>query len=146
MVLNLIFVLENVSKFLDCCFHRGKHRLNLYGTDIYEMSTNKYLSIICEGLVPQQRLVVLHKLCILVRFSTFFCILKSFFLLSHMRCGIKVINLIFYLPKFLFLTNINAIHVKIVPFGSYTPMETLFPLLVAALEIFNRYSLQHVPI
>ena len=28
--------------------------------------------------------------------------------------------------------------------GSYTPMETLFPLLVAALEVFNWYGLQHV--
>ena len=25
----------------------------------------------------------------------------------------------------------------------YQPMETLFPLLVAALEVFNRYGLQH---
>ena len=30
------------------------------------------------------------------------------------------------------------------PLGSYTPMETLFPLLVVALEVFNRYGLQHV--
>ena len=28
---------------------------------------------------------------------------------------------------------------KIVPLGSYTPMETLFPFLVAVLEIFNCY-------
>ena len=28
--------------------------------------------------------------------------------------------------------------------SSYTPMETLFPLLVAALEVFNQYGLQHV--
>ena len=33
--------------------------------------------------------------------------------------------------------------VKIVPLGSYTPMET-FQLLVAALEVFNRYDLRHI--
>jgi hypothetical protein len=33
---------------------------------------------------------------------------------------------------------------KIVPLGSYTPMETLFPLLLAALGVFNRYGLQQV--
>ena len=38
----------------------------------------------------------------------------------------------------------NVILFKIVPSGSYTPMETLFPLLVAALEVFNRYGLQRV--
>jgi hypothetical protein len=47
------------------------------------------------------------------------------------RCGRKVLRVI-YLPKILFLSNI-----KIVPMGSYTPM-------VAALEVFNRYGLQHV--
>jgi hypothetical protein len=40
--------------------------------------------------------------------------------------------------------NINVISFKIVPFCSYTPMETLFPLLLAALEVFNWYGLQHV--
>ena len=53
-------------------------------------------------------------------------------------------SLIFYLLKFLFFLNINVIPFKVVPLGSYTPMETLFPLLVAALEVFNRYGLQHV--
>jgi hypothetical protein len=38
----------------------------------------------------------------------------------------------------------NVITFKIVPLGSYTPMETLFPLLVAALEVCNRHGLQHV--
>ena len=38
----------------------------------------------------------------------------------------------------------NVIPLKIVLLGSYTPMETLFPLLVAALEIFNQYGLQRV--
>ena len=31
---------------------------------------------------------------------------------------------------------------KIVPLGSYTSMETMFPLLIAALEGFTRYDLQ----
>jgi hypothetical protein len=53
-------------------------------------------------------------------------------------------RLIFYLPKFLFFSNINVILFKIVPLASYTPMETLFPLLLAALEVFNRYGLQHI--
>jgi hypothetical protein len=52
-------------------------------------------------------------------------------------------RLIFFLPKFLFFSNINVIPFKIVPLGSYTLMET-FPLLVAVLEVFNRYGLQHV--
>ena len=43
-----------------------------------------------------------------------------------------------------FFFNINVIPFQIVPLGSYTPMETLFPLLVEALEVFNRYGLQHV--
>ena len=50
----------------------------------------------------------------------------------------------FLLTKILFFSNINVIPFKIVPLGSYTPIETLFPLLVAALEVFNRYGLQHV--
>ena len=50
----------------------------------------------------------------------------------------------FIYQKFLFFSNINVIPFKIVPLGSYTPMETLFPLLVAALEVFNQYGLQHV--
>ena len=33
---------------------------------------------------------------------------------------------------------------KIVPLGSYIPMETLFPLLVAALEVCNWYGLQQL--
>jgi hypothetical protein len=49
----------------------------------------------------------------------------------------------FYLPKFLCFSNIN-IPFKVVPLNSYTPMETLFPLLVAALDDFTRYGLQHV--
>ena len=55
----------------------------------------------------------------------------------YTTCGRKVMRLIFYLPKFLFYSNINVIPFKIVLLGSYTPMETLFPLLVAALGVFN---------
>ena len=44
---------------------------------------------------------------------------------------------------FFIFSNINVIPFKIVPLGSYTLMKT-FPLLVAALEVFNRYDLQHV--
>ena len=46
--------------------------------------------------------------------------------------------------NFLFFSNFNVIPFKIAPLGSYTPIEMLFPLLVAALEIFNWYGLQHV--
>ena len=62
---------------------------------------------------------------------------------TYMWCGRKVMKLIFYLQKFLFFTNITVIPFKIVSLGSYTPME-MFPLLVAALEVFYRYGLQHV--
>ena len=58
------------------------------------------------------------------------------------RCGRKVTRLIFYLPEF-FFSNINVISFKIVPLGSYTPIETL-SLLVAAVQVFNRYGLRHV--
>ena len=51
-------------------------------------------------------------------------------------------RLMFYLSKFLFFSNINATPFKIVHLGRYTPMETLFPLLLAALEVFNRYGVQ----
>ena len=47
-----------------------------------------------------------------------------------------------FINVFIF-SNINVIPFKIVPLGSYTPMETLFPLLVAALEVVKhvRYTL-----
>jgi hypothetical protein len=61
----------------------------------------------------------------------------SFKILTHMRDGIKVMRLIFYLPKFLFISNINAVPFRIVALGSYTPMLTVYPLLVAALEVFS---------
>ena len=50
----------------------------------------------------------------------------------------------FLFTKVFIFSNINLIPFKIVPLGSYTPMETLFPLLVAVLEVFYRYGLQHV--
>ena len=48
----------------------------------------------------------------------------------------------FLFTKVLIFLNINVILFEIVPLGSYTPMEILFPLLVAALDIFNQYDLQ----
>ena len=54
----------------------------------------------------------------------------------HTKCDRKVMRLIFQLPTFLF-------PFKTVPLGSYTPTGT-FPLLVAALGVFNRYCFQHV--
>ena len=42
------------------------------------------------------------------------------------------------------LILINVIPFKIVPLDSFTLMETLFPLLIAALEVFNLYGLQQV--
>ena len=50
----------------------------------------------------------------------------------------------FLFTKVFVFLNINDIPFKIVPLGTYTPMETLFQFLVAALEVFNRYDLQHV--
>jgi hypothetical protein len=51
---------------------------------------------------------------------------------------------VLYTKVFMFFSNINVIPFKVVSLNSYTPMEKLFPLLVAALELFNRYGLQHV--
>jgi hypothetical protein len=50
----------------------------------------------------------------------------------------------FLFSKVFIFSDINVIPFKILPLGSYTPMEILFPLLVAALEVFNWYGLQHV--
>ena len=58
-----------------------------------------------------------------------------------MKCGRKVMRLILYLPRFLF-SNMKFIPIKIVPLGSYTPIETLFLVLVAALKVFNQYGPQ----
>jgi hypothetical protein len=49
----------------------------------------------------------------------------------------------FLFTKVFIFSNINVIPFKIVPLGSYTPMET-FPLLVAVLEVLNWYGLQPV--
>jgi hypothetical protein len=54
--------------------------------------------------------------------------------IEDIRCGRKLMRLIFYLPKVLIFSIINVIPFKIVPLGCYTLMETLFPLLVTALE------------
>jgi hypothetical protein len=51
----------------------------------------------------------------------------------------------FVFTKVFIFSNINVIPFKIVPLGSYTPMET-FPVLVAALEVFNWYDLQAGPL
>ena len=61
-----------------------------------------------------------------------------------MKCGRKVMRLIFYLSKFLFFPNFNVIAFIIVPLGSYTPMKTLFSLLVAVLAQHVRYTLWDV--
>ena len=58
-----------------------------------------------------------------------------------MRCGRKVMRRIFYLPKFLFFQT-SMLYPSIVPLGSYTPKEALFPFLVAALEVFDRCGFQ----
>jgi hypothetical protein len=50
----------------------------------------------------------------------------------------------FLFTKVFIFSKISVIAFKIVPLGSYTPMRPLFPLLVAALEFFNRYGVQHV--
>jgi hypothetical protein len=50
----------------------------------------------------------------------------------------------FLFTKVIIFSNNNVIPFKIVPLGSYTPMETLFPLMVEALEVFNRYGLLRV--
>ena len=45
---------------------------------------------------------------------------------------------------FLFFSNIDVVPFKVFPLGTYTPMETWFPLLVAALEVFNWHGVQHI--
>ena len=58
----------------------------------------------------------------------------------------KVMRLIFLFTKvsilFIFF-KYKCYPLQIVPLGSYTPMEKLFPVLVAALEVSNRHGLQH---
>jgi len=50
----------------------------------------------------------------------------------------------FLLTMNLFSLQIKVIPFKIVPFGSYTATETLFPLFVAVLEGFCLYTFQLV--
>lgn len=63
---------------------------------------------------------------------------------SFTMYGRKVMKLICYYSMILFFPNINVISFKVIPLSNYTRMETLFPLVVAALEVFNRYGVQHV--
>ena len=50
----------------------------------------------------------------------------------------------FLITNVLIFLNINVIAFKIIPLGRNTLIQTLFPLLEAALEVINRYVLQHV--
>ena len=50
----------------------------------------------------------------------------------------KVMRLIQYNPVLTFKLQIEFVPFKIVPFGGYTPPETLFPLFVATLVVANR--------
>ena len=62
-----------------------------------------------------------------------------------MGCDRKVMRLIFIYQSFynFFQTSLLS-PFKMVPLGSYTLMKMLFPLLVAALEVFNHCGVQHV--
>ena len=53
-------------------------------------------------------------------------------------------RLIFFQPWILFFLRIKVIPFKIVPLGSYTVTEVLFPLFVAVLEGFCWYTFQLV--
>ena len=50
----------------------------------------------------------------------------------------KVMRLTQYNSVFIFKLQIEFVPFKIVPLGGYTPLEMLFPLFVAALEVANR--------
>ena len=41
---------------------------------------------------------------------------------------------------FLFSKVFIFLNINVIPLDSYTPIETLFSLLVASLEVFNRYG------
>ena len=85
--------------------------------------------------------------------------MREFHLLIYFQCGAGILSLLrttwfkrcyeyevwqksnetdFLFIKVFIFSNIN------VALGSYTPMEMLFSLLIAALEVFKRYGLQHV--
>ena len=53
-------------------------------------------------------------------------------------------RLIFFKPLILFFLQMKVIPLKIVPLGSYTATEALFPLFVAVLEGFCWYTFQIV--
>ena len=95
---------------------------------------------VLENVIHSSRMIWLHKNLFIEKqialrlFSVYFVIYQNKF----RRCGRNLIRLIFYLPKFLFFSNNNVIPFKITPLGSCTPMETLFSLLVTALEAFNQ--------
>jgi len=55
---------------------------------------------------------------------------------QYMQCGRKVMRQVFFKPWILFFLQIEVIRFKIVPLGSYTATEALFPLFVAVLEGF----------
>jgi len=50
----------------------------------------------------------------------------------------KIIRLIQYNSVLTFKLQIEFVPFKIVPFGGYTPPETLFPIFVATLVVANR--------
>ena len=80
--------------------------------------------------------------------NNLFIILASHILSNLMfmttRCGRRVMRLMFYLPKFLFFFKHQCYPLQNSSLGQLNMMETLFPLLVAALEVFNWHGLQHV--
>ena len=53
-------------------------------------------------------------------------------------------RLIFFKPWILFFFQIKVIPLRLVPLGSYTATEVLFPLFVAVLEGFCRNTFQLV--
>ena len=85
-----------------------------------------------SGLIAQSCIEFRNQLQKLIR-----TLLSGMINVCYTRCGRKVMRLIFYLKHQCFIPF------KIVPLGSYTPMEVL-SLSVAALEVFNRYGLQNV--
>ena len=57
--------------------------------------------------------------------------------ISYTCCGRKVMRLIFLFTQIFIFSNIIVVPFKIVLLGSYTPNETLFSLLVTALEVYS---------
>ena len=69
------------------------------------------------------------------------CLIKLKIFIAYKICKVSNETDFLFTKVFIF-SNINVISFKIVPLGSYTPMETLFLFLVAALGVFNWYELQ----